>query len=90
MSGHMQVQTVDGVHYFLLVLDDATGYNFVALLRTKDAFIFALRSASSQPLAHCLSIQPRSSPTLESYTAYSRIRRSTPYPEACQRHAAAD
>ena len=42
MSGHVRVPTVDGAHYFLLVLDDATGYKFVALLRTKDEFIDAL------------------------------------------------
>eukprot|EP00961_Rhodomonas_salina_P272506 3682510-Rhodomonas_salina.4 len=42
MSGHVRVPTVDGAHYFLLVLDDATGYKFVALLRMKDEYIDAL------------------------------------------------
>eukprot|EP00961_Rhodomonas_salina_P126178 1699618-Rhodomonas_salina.3 len=39
MSGRVRVPTVDGAHYFLLILDDATSYKFVALLRTKDEFI---------------------------------------------------
>eukprot|EP00961_Rhodomonas_salina_P147625 1987107-Rhodomonas_salina.3 len=42
MSGHVRIPTVDGAHFFLLVLDDTTGYKFVVLLRTKDEYINAL------------------------------------------------
>mmetsp|Transcript_46512 Transcript_46512/g.95139 ORF Transcript_46512/g.95139 Transcript_46512/m.95139 type:complete len:147 (-) Transcript_46512:1906-2346(-) len=43
-SGHIRVPTMDGAHYFLLMLDDATGYKFVVLLRTKDKYLDALNA----------------------------------------------
>ena len=43
-SGIIKVPTMDGAHYFLLFLDDATGYKFVALLRTKDEYLDALNA----------------------------------------------
>ena len=42
MSGHIRVATNDGAHYFLLFIEDKTGYKFVALLRTKDEYLDAL------------------------------------------------
>ena len=42
MSGNIRVATNDGAHYFLLFIEDKTGYKFVALLRTKDEYLDAL------------------------------------------------
>ena len=42
MSGYIRVATNDGAHYFLLFIEDKTGYKFVSLLREKHEFLDAL------------------------------------------------
>jgi len=39
MSGNIKVATNDCAHYFMIYVEDKTGYKFVSLLRTKDEYL---------------------------------------------------
>ncbi len=40
-SGKIRVKSVQGASYFTVFVDDASGYKFVSLLKTKDSFVKA-------------------------------------------------
>jgi len=41
MSGRIKTKSIQGAHYFVVFVDDASGYKFGYLLRTKDEFLQA-------------------------------------------------
>ena len=43
LSGKLRVASLQGSHYFVVFLDDASNYKFVFLLRTKDKWLDALK-----------------------------------------------
>jgi hypothetical protein len=83
MSGHIRVPSIDGAHYFLLIMDDATGYKFVALLKTKDEFIYSLNHLFIQLGRACKVLRIDNAGEMNSKQAYEFYEAMLIWIEVC-------